>query len=178
MEQTRTGACIAICKEMDGTPRIPWFGVGATLQTMADLYDTPNGYPPAPTEEDMGDGANFGEEGWLEFHPLRVLDGGITLRVLDVDPFGARVEYDLFPRVYPGDEEEEGPPGSPCGVMSVWVRWAVMNPNLVAIVTGGDSVPVFDSPPPSPPGVASLSPAASSPPSPSTSGSSSDSWLG
>ena len=81
MEQTRTGACIAICKEMDGTPRIPWFGVGATLQTMADLYDTPNGYPPAPTEEDMGDGANFGEEGWLEFHPLRVLDGGITLRV-------------------------------------------------------------------------------------------------
>jgi hypothetical protein len=133
------------------------------LQAIADIYDTPNGYPPAPTEEDMGNGVNICDEAWLEFHPLRVLDGGITLRVLDADP---RLEYDLFRRVYPGDEEEEGPLGSPCGVMSVYVRWSVLNPDLVSIVTGGETVTVFDSPSPSPS------------PSPSSSSSDSQSWLG
>ena len=143
MEQITAGVCITISKEMDRThrvPSVPWFGIGATVMTMAGLYDTPNGYPPEPTDEDMGDGPNFGDEVWLEYHPLRVLDGGITLQVSDVEPVGARVEYDLFPGDFPGDDEEEGPPGSPCGVMSVWVISAVMNPDLVAIVAGGESV--------------------------------------
>ena len=66
---------------MDGSNRGPWFGAGAILITGADLYDTPNGEPPETTAQDVAaDSGDFGfsYDLWLDLHPLRCVDAGLT----------------------------------------------------------------------------------------------------
>ena len=141
--------------QMDWSIRGPWFARGAIVYTMSDLFDTPNGTPPEPTEEDYAENREHGfdYDGWLEHHPLHRLRADLTLRVLHVDADGARVEYDLYPVPFPGDEEAEGPPGPPNGVMSVYAPWNVWNPELVSVIGSWlpqeEPIPVFDSPSPS-----------------------------
>ena len=141
--------------QMDWSIRGPWFARGAIVYTMSDLFDTPNGTPPEPTEEDYAENSEHGfdYDGWLEHHPLHRLRADHTLRVLHVDADGARVEYDLYPVPFPGDEEAEGPPGPPNGVMSVYAPWNVWNPELVSVIGSWlpqeEPIPVFDSPSPS-----------------------------
>jgi hypothetical protein len=100
------GALIATCgmwnagdrEGMSGSNRGPWFGPGAILMTAADLYDTPNGEPPEPTAQDVVDFEfGFDCDFWLEGHPLRCLDAGLTLRVLYVDAHGARCACGVKP---------------------------------------------------------------------------------
>ena len=64
--------------QMDWSIRGPWFARGAIVYTMSDLFDTPNGTPPEPTEEDYAENGEHGfdYDGWLEHHPLRRLRAG------------------------------------------------------------------------------------------------------
>ena len=161
--QWMKGEMTAICgmwngadrEGMDGSNRGPWFSRGAKLYTMSDLFDTSNGMPPEPTAQDRAEDSEYGfnVDVWLEFHPLRRLRADLTVRVLQLDADGARVEYDLYPGPFPGDEEAEGPPGPPNGVMSVYAGWNVWNPDRVSVMGSWlleeDPIPVFDSPSPS-----------------------------
>ena len=73
---------ITTLDQMDWSIRGPWVARGAIVYTMSDLFDTPNGMPPEPTEEDYAENSEHGfdYDGWLEYHPLRRLRADLTLQ--------------------------------------------------------------------------------------------------